>query len=213
MALQTQSLIALCCCLPPPLCRASQCNEGFYTRQADGLVHGEGDCVRCPPGTTCDTIGLKIQELPLKAGWWRVSNTSFDVKRCEDHSDDAGSGCVGGPNAQACKDNLAGPLCVLCKHGVGHYYNQDLNDCLECGASTKYATLIVVACIGIGLFIGSAILMHYCSLPVAKACKPKRRVLLKVWVAVCSLMVKAKIAWSFYQVSEQASITQLLVSC
>ena len=32
------------------LCRASQCNKGFYTRQADGLVHGEGDCVRCPPG-------------------------------------------------------------------------------------------------------------------------------------------------------------------
>ena len=90
------------------------CNKGFIISQEDGLVHGEGDCVRCPPGTTCDTIGLKIQELPLKAGWWRVSNTSFDIKRCEDHSDDAGSGCVGGPNAQACKDNLAGPLCVLC---------------------------------------------------------------------------------------------------
>ena len=177
------------------------CNKGFFIGQADGLVHGEGDCVRCPPGTKCDTIGLKVQELPLKAGWWRVSNTSFDVKRCEDYNDDAGSGCVGGPNAQACKDNLAGPLCVLCKHGVGHYYNQDLNDCLECGAGTKYVTLIVVACIGVGLFIGSAILMHYCSLPVAKACKPKRRVLLKVWVAARSLMVKAKIAWSFYQVS------------
>ena len=177
------------------------CNKGFFIGQADGLVHGEGDCVRCPPGTGCDTIGLQMQELPLKAGWWRVSNTSSDVKRCEDYNDDAGSGCVGGPKAQACKDNLAGPLCVLCKHGVGHYYNQDLNDCLECGTGTKYVTLIVVACIGIGLLIGSAILMHYCSLPVAKACTPKRRVLLKVWVAVRSLMVKAKIAWSFYQVS------------
>ena len=176
------------------------CNKGFFIGQTDGLVHGEGDCVPCPPGTACDTIGLQVQELPLKTGWWRVSNTSFDVKRCEDYSDDAGSGCVGGPNAQACKDSLAGPLCVLCKHGVGHYYNQDLNDCLECGAGTKYVTLVVVACIGIGLSIGSAILMHYCSLPVAKACKPKRRVLLKVWVAVRSLMVKAKIAWSFYQV-------------
>ena len=184
------------------------CNKGFIISQEDGLVHGEGDCMRCPPGTTCDTIGLRMQELPLKTGWWRVSNTSFDVKRCEDYNDDAGSGCLGGPNAQACKGNLAGPLCVLCKHGVGHYYNQDVNDCLECGAGTKYVTLIVVACIGIGLFIGSAILMHYCSLPVAKACKPKRRVLLKVWMAVCSLMVKAKIAWSFYQVSEQASITK-----
>ena len=66
---------------------------------------------------------------------------------------------------------------------------------------TKYGVLIAVACIGIGLFIGSGILMHYCSLPVAKVCKPRRRVLLKVWVAVRSLLVKAKIAWSFYQVS------------
>ena len=188
------------------------CNKGFIISQEDGLVHGEGDCVRCPPGTTCDTVGLRMQELPLKTGWWRVSNTSFDVKRCEDYNDDAGSGCVGGPNAQACKDNLAGPLCVLCKHGVGHYYNQDVNDCLECGTGTKYVTLIVVACIGIGLFIGSAILMRYCSLPVAKACKPKRRVLLKVWVAVRSLMVKAKIAWSFYQVSKSIAVANSCVA-
>ena len=26
------------------------CNKGFFIGQADGLVHGEGDCVRCPPG-------------------------------------------------------------------------------------------------------------------------------------------------------------------
>ena len=41
--------------------------------------------------------------------------------------------------------------------------------------------------------------MHYCSLPVAKACKPTRRRLLMLWVAFRSLMVKVKIAWSFYQ--------------
>ena len=69
-----------------------------------------------------------------------------------------------------------------------------------------------MACIGIGLFIGSAILMHYCSLPVAKACKPKRRVLLKVWVAVRSLMVKAKIAWSFYQVSKSIAVANSCVA-
>ena len=41
----------------------------------------------------------------------------------------------------------------------------------------------------------------YCSLPAAKACKPTRRRLLKFWMAFRSLMVKIKIAWSFYQIA------------
>ena len=49
-------------------------------------------------------------------------------------------------------------------------------------------------------------MMRYCSLPVAKACKPKRCVLRKIWVAIRSLMVKAKIAWSFYQVSKSIAV-------
>ena len=32
--------------------------------------------------------------------------------------------------------------------------------------------------------------MYYCSLPVAKAYKPKRRMLLKMWETFRSLMVK-----------------------
>ncbi len=176
------------------------CSKGFFTRQTDGLVHGEGDCVVCPPGTACDTIGLKIQDLPVKAGWWRASNTSVDVQRCDDHDDRDGSGCVGGPTAMACKDNLDGPFCVLCKHGPGHYYNNDVNDCLECDGGTKYGTIIALLCLGLGCFFASGALLHYCSLPVAKACKPTRRRLLVLWVAFRSLMVKVKIAWSFYQV-------------
>jgi hypothetical protein len=43
--------------------------------------------------------------------------------------------------------------------------------------------------------------MHYCSMPAAKVCKPTRRRLLKFWMAFRSLMVKIKIAWSFYQVA------------
>ena len=47
-----------------------------------------------------------MQDLPLKAGWWRISNTSIDVRRCDDHGADKGSGCVGGPSAASCKPSL-----------------------------------------------------------------------------------------------------------
>ena len=168
------------------------CKEGYYTRQADGLVHGGRDCVQCPPGTDCDTIGLKMQDLPLKPGWWRASNTSVDIQRCEDHGADKGSGCIGGPNAalRGCKPSLKGPFCVLCKAGAGHYFDSDYRECRECGPSTRYLTIIVALCIAVVLALASGVLMHYCSLPMAKACKPKRRRLLQVWEALRSLMVK-----------------------
>ena len=169
-----------------------RCNWGYFVGNTDGLVHGEGDCLRCLPGTECSMIGLKMQDLPLKAGWWRASNTSLDVRRCHDYRNNAASGCIGGAEAQACKDSLDGPLCVLCKHGAGHYYNRDTNECLECGAGTKYVTIIMTACIGVALFMASGILMRYCSLPAAKACKPTRRTRLKIWVALRSFMVKVR---------------------
>ena len=98
-----------------------KCEASFYARTADGLVHSEGDCVGCPLGTACDTSGHTTLTLPVKAGWWRASNTSVDVKRCADHDAEEGSGCVGGSGAWSCKEKLSGPLCVLCKDGPGHY--------------------------------------------------------------------------------------------
>ena len=41
--------------------------------------------------------------------------------------------------------------------------------------------------IAVGLIAG--VLMYYCSLPAAKACKPKRRMLRSLWEALRSLMV------------------------
>ena len=167
-----------------------QCNEGFYARTHDGLVHGVGDCVRCPAGTGCETAGYSTQTLPLLTGWWRASNTSVDIKRCADHDAEEGSGCVGGPDAWSCKEKLSGPLCVLCKDGPGHYYNKDIHDCRECGADTSYLTILAMLGTALGLGLSSGILLYYCSLPVAKACKPKRRVLRAVWESVRSLLVK-----------------------
>ena len=116
-------------------------------------------------------VQAKLLDLPLKVVWWRASNTSVDVQRC----DDTGSGCIGEPGAMACKDGSA----ILCE-AKGHYYN--VEECRECTTHTRYIMLILLLCIGL--------LLHCCSLPVAKACKPKRRVLLAVWEDLRSLMVK-----------------------
>ena len=78
---------------------------------------------------------------------------------------------------------------MLCKH-EGWYFNGDSNDCQECTDNTKYLTVVLVPCLAIACTFAASILMYYCSLPAAKACKPKRRRLLKVWEGLRSFMVK-----------------------
>jgi len=107
------------------------CAAGYYASVLS-------ECIGCPSGTLCETIGIDILSLPLQAGWWRISNTSVDVKQCTD-SKSSSSVCVGGDGAgvDACKDGLDGPFCVLCRGGVGHYYDKDDKTCYECGADTR----------------------------------------------------------------------------
>ena len=107
------------------------CAAGYYASLLS-------ECISCPPGTLCETIGINILSLPLQAGWWRMSNTSIDVKQCPNFKSSS-SVCVGGDGAgvDACKDSLDGPFCVLCRGGVGHYYDKDDKTCYECGADTR----------------------------------------------------------------------------
>lgn len=86
---------------------------------------------------------------------------------------------------------MPGPFCVLCKH-EGWYFNGHSNDCQECTDNTKYLTVLLVPCLAIACAFAASILMYYCSLPAAKACKPKRRRLLKVWEGLRSFMVKVR---------------------
>lgn len=172
------------------------CTTGYYTTTDDGLVHGEGDCAECPPGTLCTTSGQRRSSLPVEAGFWRISNTSVDVKPCP-----VAAGCIGGSEAAACADSLTGPYCILCTGGLGFYYNDDTESCVECTTTNNYAMVIIMAGGMFAFGIVAGILMLYCSLPAAKACSPKRRHLLWAWEMMRVAMVKAKIALSFYQVA------------
>ena len=119
------------------------CDKGYYSNRLDGIVNSTGDCKSCTFGMACNSVGLTIPNLPVKAGYWRASNTSDAVERCNDYDapEDKGSGCIGGSDGPACKDSLDGPFCVLCKDGPGHYYNADDHECRVCDANNKYGTI------------------------------------------------------------------------
>lgn len=78
---------------------ACECNPGFFA-----LLECAPLCCRaCPAGTDCANSGTTIFSLPLKPGFFRLSDRDADVRRCADSepgetSEDGGvdSGCAGG---------------------------------------------------------------------------------------------------------------------
>ena len=56
------------------------CKAGFYDNATTGLVQ----CLECPSGTNCMLAGTTLSTLPVKPGYYRLSRTSIDVRRCPD---------------------------------------------------------------------------------------------------------------------------------
>ena len=73
------------------------CNKAYYNTEEDGMT-----CAPCPIGTSCKEEerpsggGIDIRSLPVQPGFYRLGDTSVDVRRCPD----AGAGCT---NAQSCE--------------------------------------------------------------------------------------------------------------
>ena len=94
------------------------CTSGYY-RPADG-----GKCRPCPIGTDCNAVtGTTAQTLPVRRGYYRLTERSSDVRRCPDagagcaatECADSTSACLGGDNAEElCRPGLTGPFCMLC---------------------------------------------------------------------------------------------------
>ena len=154
-----------------------------------------------------------MDNLPILEGWWRHNTTSVDLKRCHDHGNDHGSGCIGGSGAgaHACKPSLSGPMCVLCSGGPGHFYDDGTSECKECTTGTRYISLLALLLVGLALVLGAGLTMYYCSLPASKACRPTRRVQLEVWKAFRSAMIKVKIVMSFYQVARLVPVVYQII--
>eukprot|EP00966_Prymnesium_polylepis_P074951 1738596-Prymnesium_polylepis.1 len=85
----------------------------YYSTVQRGIVNQSVAtlCRPCPEGTSCswDTDISTIKMLP---GWWRLSDSTLDVRRCG--SNDTLGGCIGGNVTGICEDGQTGAMCKSC---------------------------------------------------------------------------------------------------
>ena len=109
-------------------CAACQDSRGLVRLDLPEL------CCVCPVGTNCSAGGIPLETLPLKAGYYRLSDDSSDVRRCPDAAanctyanqcPETTSGCAGGSDiASVCRPTLRGIFCTQCEADTNHtrYY-------------------------------------------------------------------------------------------
>ena len=127
-----------------------QCTPGYYDRTlGPANASAAPQCVPCPIGTVCASVGVTLHSLPLKPGYYRASATATNVFRCPDS--DAGCGtaneclnstsaCRGGDDfTSICHAGLDGILCAACAH-------MNREQCLE----VQVPAMEAVHCWGVG---------------------------------------------------------------
>ena len=123
----------------PPICL---CNPGYY----DPIVYDDNatklHCEPCPYGTTCNSSGITVHSLVIHRGYFRISNSTADVRQCPDMAAVVSlfsrpSGCKGGEGGgdALCRDKLGGVYCSTCREELQgtHYYDAAERECRECG--------------------------------------------------------------------------------
>jgi hypothetical protein len=81
------------------------CNKVFYYSL-------DGQCIRCPEGTSCPTDGgSTLENLFIEENFWRIAADSPIILECR-----LPDACVGGSNFTSngdgyCKEGYTGPLC------------------------------------------------------------------------------------------------------
>ena len=78
---------------------ACVCKTGFYD---DGRGSDRVNCILCPSGSDCSqSVGVDLASLPVKRGYYRLNESSIDVRRCPD----AATNCTGSPE---CLESTSG---------------------------------------------------------------------------------------------------------
>ena len=173
---------------------ACVCAPGYYDNIAGVGVAEDRQCVLCKTGSSicpADVSGVTLETLPLMPGYYRISNTSDDLRRCPDFGD--GSGCVGGVGSGEgpCKENLKGPYCTLCNVTDSSFYYSK-SECLICEGSDATQTWVVLASA-----VGGGLLLLIMMLPV---CATRLRSMVAV-VRRCGLGAKGKQLISSWQMA------------
>lgn len=206
------------------------CDPAYYVGTDDDMVHADGDCVRCPQAPECAKVYARgfittLRFLPVAEGYYRLNPSSNDVRRCPDAHKESESACVGaaggipshvarrrlqvGPGGVTagdalCRSGLQGAFCRTCEDEGGRYFDADASECLSCESSGTGASIggTVAAVVGFALLVRALpLLRRFPSVRtfVRRRLPPKS----KAMSIMYSLLIKAKITFSFYQIASQ----------
>ena len=138
----------------------SRCREGLWYSES------AGSCVACPFGAVC-AAGSTIDTMTLETGFWRLTNWTTDMRRCQFYDDSSKTPCQGGVVGSLCvpEGDQHGPLCEVCDtpHGseLGSYFDGSTGRCEECPNPGERTGIVLAIILGIGLLIGGAAAIYY----------------------------------------------------
>ena len=177
---------------------ACKCNQDYYDSEPEPDAV---ECMLCPAGSSCPNAGTTLTSITMRRGYYRVSNTSIDLRECPDSSGDS-SGCTGGvgPGEGPCKPLLHGPYCQLCTTTDStHYYSSSESDCLECSGDAFGSVSLVVGIVLAGLLLVGVFIKYRPDRKYERFVQLCRR--LRIISVQISLSAKLKQCLSFYQVA------------
>ena len=126
------------------------CSINFYLAPAGADLSGKSECVdrccTCPIGSSCADEGLlpiTLTDLPVQAGFYRLSSNQSDVRRCPDAAANcplgqlicanSTSGCHGGRDAtNLCSPGLNGTFCRSCMRPFEYYVPAEKGQGAQC---------------------------------------------------------------------------------
>jgi len=126
----------------------TSCAEGYYKDESSAA-----GCSACPDGTACDAGTGTLTELPIAAGYWRISASTTVVHLCPYPKSCAGGAAFEDRGDGYCSDGHAGPLCAVCK--AGYFFDPEDKVCTKCeggGGAAQVASsapiiILVLICV------------------------------------------------------------------
>ena len=188
-------------------------------------------CTLCPPGGDCSSPpskGIDLHTIPIRRGYYRLDNSSTDVRRCPDASagcsgrsecEQSHSGCFGSlegddenvtvrHNTPLCRAGLQGVFCMLCSSSEEFYIaadNAEVAHCETCSQVAVESTSVVVA-----IMLATALAVTTCVVLATRRLSPawKRRALrsYRKMIVTYSLHNKVKICIGFYQICTKVEV-------
>ena len=121
------------------------------------MLDGDGECTPClsiTDGAICEAPNMTVRTLLLKPEYWRISNTSLDVRKCR--GDSSYNPCVGGA-AASCAEHHGGPKCEVCTTEM-YYFDKADGACKQC---PNGSFPLIVGILGLFVVISAVMLLRF----------------------------------------------------